>query len=206
MPGLTDSQFLPYQLGTDLRCDAPETWEAFLTQFEARYLPLANLAARLDNVPMAVIERRTAWDFATMGGSSGLVQFDTVLIDTDGMVDLDADNLSITPQRNGWYIGYGFIRSLKTQIGTADIGLSLSGGYAANLTAHDVDDGLSWFDVVGVMPFAYQSTDIFTSTGKPWFPDEAGAALPAPWQLFKSGDNSISYDFAQMGVFWIADV
>lgn len=206
MVALTNSQFLPYQTGADRRCDAPDAWRDFLAQFEAQFRPLSNLAARLSSAPMAVVERRTPWDVATLGSSGGQVQFDTVIVDTDGMVNLDLDSRSITPQRPGWYLGYGWIRALKSQIGTDNMSVSFTGGFAGNASNRDTSDPTVEIDVITVPPFDNQSVDVYTSIGKPWFPTEAGAGVPQPWTLQKGGSNTASYNFAQMAVFWISDV
>jgi hypothetical protein len=206
MVALTNSQFLPYQVGSDRRCDAPEVWQAFLAKFEQQFRPLSNLAARLAQAPIAVVERRTPWDVATLGSSGGQVQFDTVIIDTDNMVNLDLDSRSITPQRPGWYLGYGWVRSTVAQIGTDTVSLSFTGGFAGNPSNRDQADPDVKFDVITSPPSSNQAIDIYTSVGKPWFPTEAGATVPQPWTLQKGGSNTASYDFAQMAVMWIADV
>jgi hypothetical protein len=205
MVALTNSQFLPYQTGADRRCDAPEVWQDFLAQFEQQFRPLSNLAARLAQAPIAVVERRTPWDVATLGSSGGQVQFDTVIIDTDNMVNLDFDNRSITPQRPGWYLGYGWVRSLVSQIGTDDLTVSFTGGFAGNPATRDQADPVVRFDVI-TSPPGNNAVDVYTSVGKPWFPAETGATVPQPWTLQKGGSNTASYDFAQMAVMWIADV
>jgi hypothetical protein len=207
MVALTNSQFLPYQTGSDRRCDAPDVWRDFLAQFEQQFVPLSNLAARLASPPIAVVERRTPWDVATLGSSGGQVQFDTVVIDTDNMVNLDFDNRSVTPQRPGWYIGYGWIRALKSQIGVGDLmSVSFTGGFAGNASNRDSSDPVVALDPITLPMDDNQSLDVYTSVGKPWFPTEAGAGVPQPWTLQKGGDNASSYDFAQMAVIWIADV
>jgi hypothetical protein len=209
MPAVTNSQFLPYQVSTDRRCDAPEVWQAFLSAFEARYRPMVNLANRLTNVPMAMVERRTPWDIATMGSPGGTISYDTVVLDTDGMVNLDADPTAITPQRRGWYLAHGFLRVRQPDLvvsGIGDLGLSFSGGFAGNFSAHNTEAGYMLTDIRIIPLFASDSIDVQSTYGFYWNPEESGAGFPDPLTMNKTGDNTTTYSFAQMAAIWIADV
>lgn len=209
MSALTNSQFLPYQTGADRRCDAPAMWQQFLARFETQYRPMINLANRLENVPMAMVERRIPWDIATMGSPGGTISFDTVVLDTDGMVDLDSDPTAITPQRPGWYLAVGLLRVTQPNLvisGLGDLGLSFSGGFAGNAAAHNTQDGYMLTDIRIVPPFDSDSVDVFSTHGLYWNPAEAGAGVPDPISMSKTGDNTTTYSFAQMSAFWISDV
>lgn len=207
MPALTNSQFLPYQTATDRRCDAPAVWKAFLERFETQYKPMLNLSARLSSVPMAMVERRRPYDIATEGSPGGDVEFDTVVIDTDGMVNLDVSPTIVTPQRPGWYWGFGWIRATRANVAVQDLKASVSGGFAGNSTVHGGFAGDVGVIVVNAPPaLNVHALDVAVGTINYWNPDEAGAGVPDPWRLVKLGSNLVPYSFAQMAVIWIADV
>jgi hypothetical protein len=206
MPALTNSQFLPYQLGTDRRCDAPEVWQAFLAQFETRYRPILNVANRLNNNPMAVVERRNPYSIEIEGSSGGPVEFDTVVIDTDGMVNLDSDPTLVTPQRPGYYYAVGIIRATGAQVGTQDLAGNIQNGFAGN-TANNEDEKPSniEFDPVAALS-ATQAIDIHSSAGSFWNPFAAGAGTPVPFRFTKTGSNTVPYEWVQLAVYWIRDL
>jgi len=206
MPALTNSQFLPYQVGTDRRCDAPDIWQAFLAQFEVRYRPILNIANRLSNNPMAVVERRTPFNIETEGSPGGDVQFDTVVVDTDGMVNLDFDPTAVTPTRPGYYYAYGVIRATATQIGTQDLAGNIADGYAGNVTVNDFEKPSNLEFEAIVQPDSGTPIDVLSSAGSYWNPAAVGASIPSPFRLQKFGSNTVAYEWAQLAVYWIRDL
>lgn len=98
---------LPYQEGSDQPCFGPGTgcdnltsvWCDFVALVEAQLDIFDGFVGRTATaIPMAKLTVEGTWT----SGVCGTVPFDTVIFDTDGMVDLNA-GAGITPNRNGVY-------------------------------------------------------------------------------------------------------
>lgn len=148
---------LPYQEGSDPPCFGPGTgcdnltsvWCDFVALVEAQLDTFDSIAGRTATaIPMAKITVEGTWT----GGVCGAIPFDTVLFDTDNMVDLNA-GAGITPNRDGVYrIDFmAFFHTVPTTdgqiaahiiVGTEDepgIGGTTYNGSVA--TAHTINQG-----------------------------------------------------------------
>jgi hypothetical protein len=101
----TTSLGLEYQQGTDRPCDAPDVWCDFTETLEGLLLPIDNIAGRISpSIPCAKVKRTTAFAVNDATNPFGVpVPWDSVIFDTDGMVDLTNSQFEIKPTRSGTY-------------------------------------------------------------------------------------------------------
>lgn len=92
---------LPYQQGADDPCEADETWCEFVTLANAAMSATKRLLDRVEPaVPAALVGRTEPF---AVGTSTVMIPFDTVLLDTDGMVSTDVSDTFVFPRRTGLY-------------------------------------------------------------------------------------------------------
>lgn len=97
---------LPYQEGTDRPCDLVPVWCEFADVVEEYLIDIANTSFRTaSGVPMAKVARTAEQNFAVNGFGivNSTIEFDTLVVDNDNMVDLSADQIRIFPTRAGVY-------------------------------------------------------------------------------------------------------
>lgn len=108
MVAFTPIYELPYQEGTDPPCFGPGTgcdnltsvWCDFAALVEEQLVAFDNVIGRTAAaIPMAKITVASIWQPTQ---TPGVIPFDTVVFDTDSMVDFNA-GAGITPSRNGIY-------------------------------------------------------------------------------------------------------
>jgi hypothetical protein len=226
VPGLTNSQFLPYQVGTDLRCDAADPasddtkgmWRQFVETVEDRLAPLQLLANRLTNVPMALVEWHA--DDAGIGETVGVlndlwnntgIHWNTVVVDTDNMVDLDGDPNHVTPNRPGVYQVWGMVRFLNPFTIGASYSMSLSGGAGVSEAGNGFYLSRTWTSTYfwfNTEPgTSYKPTDVTGSRQGYWNPEESGGLIVRNgFAAAVSGSNDARVSFAQMGVVWHSEL
>lgn len=84
-------------------CDPSTVWCDLVNIVEAQLNPIDTLISRTATaIPLASVTGSEA-----VGTFPVEVGFDTVLFDTDNMVNLDANPTIVTPQRDGVYMVYG---------------------------------------------------------------------------------------------------
>lgn len=109
MVAYTTPDCLPYFTGTDALCvntgtvcDESTVWCDFAELVEEQLTAFDEVVARAaTSVPMAWVETTTSFQYTT--GTTLAAPFDTVRVDTDNMVDLDANPSAITVTRSGLY-------------------------------------------------------------------------------------------------------
>jgi hypothetical protein len=100
MPNTTVNFALPYPAGTDAPCDFAEQWCDFTAAIDGVFDTFQSAIDRtIPVVPVAI----TLMTIPTSVFNSGLIPFDTVLVDTAGMTDMDTDPYTITIKRPGRY-------------------------------------------------------------------------------------------------------
>lgn len=116
MPASTLIYGLPYQVGSDPPCFGPGTgcdnlesiWCDFAAIVEAQLDAVDDVVARTaTSIPMAGIKLAFPDGQANPSGlppAGNIIPFDTVMFDTDNMVQQDDDGFFITPRRNGVYL------------------------------------------------------------------------------------------------------
>lgn len=115
MVAFTNSQLLPYQVGTDRPCDSPEVWCDFVDLVDSKLSATGQILDRLTPaIPAAKLIRAASYLPAT---TFEPVAFDTVDFDTDNMVDFNRSVFDIRPRRTGTYLATAYV--------------SMSGGGAA---------------------------------------------------------------------------
>jgi hypothetical protein len=100
MPNTTTNFDLPYPASTDDPCDFSEQWCDFTAAIDAVLGTFEAAIARTVPVIPAAMMRLSAP--AVVVDSSAII-FDTVIIDTAGWTDMDADPYHITVDRTGRY-------------------------------------------------------------------------------------------------------
>ena len=109
MVAYTTPDCLPYFTGSDSPCvntgticDPSTVWCDFAELVDAELDGFDDVVARAaTSVPMAWIETTTPFQYTT--GTTLAAPFDTVRVDTDNMVDLDANPSAINVTRSGLY-------------------------------------------------------------------------------------------------------
>lgn len=110
MVNLTPNFSLPYPSASDEPCDFAEQWCDFTQAIDAMFDTFDEAVDRtVPTIPMASIRLSTGYDAINLNP----VRFDTVLIDTAGMVDLDVDPFRINITRRGRYSVMGFISKIS---------------------------------------------------------------------------------------------
>lgn len=100
MPNTTPNFALPYPAATDEPCDFAEQWCDFTAAIDDVFATFqAGIDRTIPTIPIAMLQQtvtRSILNFSPL-------LFDTVVIDTAGMTDLDSDLSRITIPRNGVY-------------------------------------------------------------------------------------------------------
>lgn len=126
---------LPYPNGLDAPCDFDESWCEFTGALDALFAKYEAAVNRTNPaVPAAMLQLTTQITI----GNGNAVPFDTVVIDTAGMTDLDSDLYGITIPRSGrytvaWYFKQATGGVVNGQI-SGSAGSSLSGNSISHLT------------------------------------------------------------------------
>lgn len=105
MPGTTGTQKLTYPVSTDILKEQAQYLETLARQMDARTGASADALARQLNRPFAIIDC-TVENQISATNSASLPLFDTVVVDTAGLVDLSSDRRVINLNSTGyWMIG-----------------------------------------------------------------------------------------------------
>lgn len=114
MPNFTAIFNLPYPTASDAPCDFDEQWCDFTEAIDGVFSTFDAGAARTNPIiPMAIMKQTQPASVANLTA----IPFDTVLVDTAGMTDIDLDPFSITILRPGRYTVNAFLE--KPSSGTA---------------------------------------------------------------------------------------
>ena len=100
MPSNTTNFNLPYPNGSDEPCDFAQQWCDFTEALDGVF---GTFQAAVDRtipvIPMAIMRQTVTRSVPGFGN----IPFDTVLVDTAGMTDIDVDAIHITIKRPGRY-------------------------------------------------------------------------------------------------------
>lgn len=117
MPTCTPIYGLEYTVGSDRPCDQGSTWCDFAATVESNLSRLEGIVDRtVDTIPFAHIQASVSQVIQ----GNGRVSFDTVLADTENMVDLSNDSTLITIKRTGTWC-FSFSATVPTR-GSGAIG------------------------------------------------------------------------------------
>jgi len=110
MPSTTPNFALPYPSPSDEPCDFAEQWCDFTEAIDAVFATFQEAIDRtVPAIPIAAIRKTTASSVQNLVP----VSFDTVLVDTANMTELDVDSFHITVTRRGRYSIVGFLEKLS---------------------------------------------------------------------------------------------
>jgi len=105
MPGTTATQKLTYPTSGDNLKEQAQYLETLAKQLDARTAANAAILARQLNRPFAAIDCTVPNSISAVNSSS-LILFDSVVVDTAGLVDLSADRRVISLNSTGyWLVG-----------------------------------------------------------------------------------------------------
>lgn len=205
MSGVTNSQGLVYPTATHRRCDFPQDWEEGMSALvQARIDAIQAVQDRtFPVVPAALVELTTRPVFNNTDTITNVLEFDTVVMDTDNMTNLSADPSRIYPQRRGLYqlVGHAQFRItgdpqnyfLLDLVGAGG-GLTgfISLGSETDATLLDNNDNWAKYQsVVGMLAYDPE-------TGIPLGLEATYAGgTPA---------NGTRIDYASFGVYWWGDI
>lgn len=100
MPNTTPNFALPYPSSTDSPCEFDEQWCDFTEAIDNVFVNFESAITRtVPAVPVAILRQTIPGSFFNFNA----IRFDTVLVDTAQMTDMDADPFAITIQRPGRY-------------------------------------------------------------------------------------------------------
>lgn len=100
MPNLTPNFGLPYPSGSDEPCDFDEQWCDFTAAIDEVFAVFETGLGRTNPIiPMALVSQTGP----VLVGNGIPIPYDTVVVDTAGMTDIDADPFNIRTTRAGRY-------------------------------------------------------------------------------------------------------
>jgi hypothetical protein len=189
------SNGLPYQLGSDRPCDAPEVWCALTAALETKLASVDTTLARLSpSVPVAKLTRSTQLDIpmTVANNSQAVIPYEGVEVDTDNMVDFATSPYSIRPRRPGTYFVTAWMQFYAANFDNS--GLYLTRGpvgssffvVAFQQQAHNASGLLNLFylRVAGLAPWSSTDTVGFSSLFSAFGPGTLSlfnATLAAYW-------------------------
>jgi hypothetical protein len=199
MTGVTATQNLPYPTSGDRVVDQWSHQRNLANALEDRFNAHASDLLRAQNVPLVVLEQTIQRDYPTSGFSPGdeLVSFDTVLVDTAGMVDLTVNSKNVPILQNGYWRAGGYlhvVNGLACSAGTGTLFLAIGSTNASGSTdtnqAHDGVVGEAECHVESEIRVSGNNSTVFM------FPSTTGTTCP----------NFISVDYARFYLFWMRDL
>ena len=188
MPNTTTNFALPYPAPSDEPCDFPQQWCDFTNAIDA---VLDGFQTTIDRtvpvIPVALLQQSSPL-FVVNGGA---VPFDTLLVDTAGMVDMDSNPYQIIIQRTGRYtVGGGMLCPTENPpFPPAFIGITID----------EPSIQFSTFD------YAYPGPNniIHMNTSVPVATLNAGEAVQL--MLNRGSVGNFQVESAWLGVFWHSD-
>lgn len=201
----TTSLGLEYQQGTDRPCDAPDVWCEFTETLEGLLLPIDSIAGRVSpSIPCAKVRRTTVLsvnDATTPFGAP--VAWDSVVFDTDGMVDLTNSQFEVKPTRSGTY----FIQAnMLATLSAANVGsptlniivsnFSTSPFFSSGTSAQWLDQCPA-IDAAAQYYYRYGAAHIYNTS-----------TFTFGYSVFVSGISSLILTATEvtLSVYWVSDV
>lgn len=187
MVSLTPNFSLPYPSASDEPCDFAEQWCDFTEAVDDVFDTFQEAVDRtVPTIPMAAIRLTVPYQAVNLAP----VRFDTVLIDTAGMTDLDVDPFRITITRRGRYTVTGFINKLTAGVPlNSQISLLVYSQSGFNILAGTIDRG-------GGFPYRINSY-------VPVALLEVGEQIELSFNTGTSGTSQV--DSASLSVAWHSD-
>lgn len=117
MPGTTATQKLTYPVSTDVLKEQAQYLETLARQVDTRMQAGAVALAGQLNRPFAIVDC-TVLHTVSATSSASLVQFDSVVVDTAGLVDFSADRRVINFNSTGYWLVGGYVDFVGTPGGS----------------------------------------------------------------------------------------
>jgi hypothetical protein len=158
MPGTTATQKLTYPTSGDNLKEQAQYLETLAKQLDARVAANADLLARQLDRPCAIIDC-TVPNVISNQLSSSLIQFDSVVLDTAGLIDLSSDRRVITLNSTGYWLVGGYVDFQGTpggsgcsSLGAIALALNCDNGVAARWPnfVKDLNSGHSYLHTSGL--------------------------------------------------------
>lgn len=128
---------LPYPNGIDRPCDFDDSWCTFTSAIDAIFTRWeAAINRTTPAAPFAMLQLTKS--IAT--GNNNLVPYDTVVADTAGMTDLDADIYGITVPKAGRYSIAFYVRQETGAVVNAQISATVTSSLSNNTMTHQILD------------------------------------------------------------------
>lgn len=141
MPSNTINFNLPYPNDSDEPCDFAEQWCDFTAALDGVFDTFQSAIDRtIPAVPMAIIQRTSQVSI----GNFNPISFDTVLVDTARMTDIDADPFTITIKRPGRYTVAAMVSMTTTVVG-AEISIFIEPNFTAQAEVIDKGAGVLYY-------------------------------------------------------------
>jgi hypothetical protein len=119
MPSYTPNYALPYPIASDSPCTLSDTWCAFDDAVETQLDAIDSVVARTATAtPMAIVSTIGLKQYSNdpnVLGSNLVVTYDSVLVDTDGMTNLNTNPQGLTIQTAGIYLRWVYMTIRTTQ-------------------------------------------------------------------------------------------
>lgn len=182
---------LPCQDGGDEPCEAPAVWCEFVSKVEAQLNSFDDTLARTGQaIPLASISIFVNGE--TFFGLDQPIQFESVDIDTDDMVDLSVSSVAITPSRNGVYMVQGYV---VAGVESPSDGLDLR----MTITSSNAENAVRWNPYIDSTLISFPE---FATSLIPW---DSGVNGPITVQLY-SDELPLNPFTARLTVFWVCDL
>lgn len=137
MPGTTATQKLTYPTSGDNLKDQAQYLETLAKQVDARAAANAAILAKQLNRPCAIIDCTVANPISNQDSTS-LVLFDSVVLDTAGLVDLSSDRRVITLSTTGYWLLGCYVNFTGSPGGS---GCATNGALAMSLNSDNTTPG-----------------------------------------------------------------
>jgi len=135
MPNTTINFDLPYPSGVDRPCDFAEQWCEFTAAIDGVFDTFqAGIDRTIPVIPMALVQLTAPASVFNFNP----IPFDTVLVDTAAMVDMDVDPFTITIKRPGRYTVAGGIQKPSISSGTAQTSIFIQPENDAQAIVNDI--------------------------------------------------------------------
>lgn len=186
MPNSTTLFALPYPSNTDAPCDFDEQWCDFTEALDDVFDTFQSAIDRtIPVIPMAIMQMTSSHSVVNFND----MPFDTVLVDTAGMTDVDVDPFHITVRRPGRYTVAAFVGKPTAGAPIVPAETSIFSAPRFNAQAEVVDRG------AGVLYYlnAYWAVETYA----------AGEQISLS---FSSGtQQAFTIDIAWLAVIWHSD-
>jgi hypothetical protein len=196
----TTAHDLPYQVGGDRPCDAPDVWCDFTTLLDQQMNATDLLIKRYQpTISMAKLTRDTDEIFVTSTQGVFPIRFEAVEVDTDDMADFSVTQFNITPHRIGSYFITASVSVASGDVDNFEISV-VRGPVTTSTTASSYNPLSTTTATRGsyTTPFIVRAAGVFD-----WAADDY---LGFGVLINPLDSGTFSMQLATLAVYWVSDL